>query len=114
MRHKSSTTINNRKCWYPFVMEPKATPMKNYLYLDYGFSEKTYNIKNTGSFIGIPTSTLGKFHSYGKYHDENLLYNFGKGFPSGVQNQGDFSFALGRTKEQVDKLDVSNYYNFRK
>jgi hypothetical protein len=48
MRHKSkiATTTENRKCWYPFVMEPKATPMKNYLYLDYGFSEKTYNIKH--------------------------------------------------------------------
>ena len=116
MRHKSktSTTTENRKCWYPFVYEPKAPQMKNYLFLDYGFSEKAYKITNTGQFIGIPTSKISKFHSYGKYHDENLLYNFGKGFPSGVQSQGEFSFAQGKTKEQVDKLDVSNYYNFRK
>ena len=117
MRHRSKTltTTENRKCWYPFVYEPKVTPMKNYLYLDYGFSEnQTYKFHSSDNYIGIPTSKISKFHSHGKYHDENLLYNFGKGFNSGVHSQGDFSFAQGRTKEEVDKLDVSNYYNFRK
>jgi len=101
-----------RKTWLPFVYEPTPTHVQNYNPLTYDRTEKEYHLSNTGQFIGHDIHPEKKY-SYGRAL-ENLQYNFGKGRGDFVHSQKDFIIPQGRTLEQVNQLDYSNYYNCRK